>query len=118
MLFRRGSAGFSSIATVPVSSPGRTCVTPPSHIICSPNRFRRSSTSDLDESDVEVDVETHPVDPVTQYDATKARNLMYECEKHVNFARPNDVDDDWEQKILRWLKRSTIMLNAFIEQNR
>jgi len=48
-----------------------------------------------------VDVTTVDDEPQIPYDPIKARNLMGECEKHVNFARWSDVGEDWEERVVR-----------------
>jgi regulatory NSL complex subunit 3 len=35
------------------------------------------------------------------YDIAKAVNVMQECERYVNFARLEEVPDDWEERITR-----------------
>ncbi|XP_050395234.2 KAT8 regulatory NSL complex subunit 3 [Patella vulgata] len=39
--------------------------------------------------------------PPVSVDLTKARGLMSECERHVNFARREECPDDWEENISR-----------------
>ena len=56
-------------------------------------------TTTTDEFD--VDVTTVDDEPQIPYDPIKARNLMGECEKHVNFARWSDVGEDWEERVVR-----------------
>lgn len=36
---------------------------------------------------------------VPSFDQAKARTIMNECETNVNFARLEEVSDDWEEKI-------------------
>ena len=53
------------------------------------------------EPDIPLDVvgvrsQTTPI-----YDMTKARQVMSECEKHISQARPEEGQDDWEEKLNR-----------------
>ena len=47
----------------------------------------------------DVDIETVEPERVPPYDQAKARSLMTECESNVNFARLQDVSEDWEERI-------------------
>lgn len=62
-----------------------------------------------DEDDIEIDIDTPVPDPEINYDPVRARNLMNECEKHVNFARTTDVPEDWEAHILKFVNSSCII---------
>jgi len=45
---------------------------------------------------------------VPSFDQVKARSIMNECETNVNFARLEEVSDDWEEKIAS--ARSVILI--------
>jgi len=57
-----------------------------------------------DEESVEVDVVSLSPEPDLHCDLEKARAAMNECETHVNFARPTEVDDNWEEQIVKYAK--------------
>ena len=40
--------------------------------------------------------------PRVPYDPPKAKNLMVECEKNVNFARMTEAPDNWEENIVKY----------------
>jgi len=49
----------------------------------------------------EIDVKSVDRDVLHVYDEMKARNLMTECQRNVNFARIEEVPEEWEEKISR-----------------
>ena len=55
-------------------------------------------------NDEEIDVVSEPLTPVPPYDITKVRQLMQECETHVNFVRREEVmdADEWEDRVSRY----------------
>lgn len=59
-----------------------------------------------DECDGEIDVESVEPEPEKRvaYDVQVAKDLMNECEKYVEFARASDTGDDWERKVLRYVR--------------
>lgn len=54
-------------------------------------------------SDEDIEVDVLGVGPQTPlpYDINKARNVMHECERHVNLVRIEEGADDWEDKVTR-----------------
>ena len=53
-------------------------------------------------SDEVIDVESVGETKAAPYDATKARQLMEECERQVDVVRTNCVDDsDWEESVCK-----------------
>ena len=54
-------------------------------------------------SDEDLEVDVLGVGPQTPlpYDINKARNVMHECERHVNLVRIEEGADDWEDKVTR-----------------
>lgn len=46
-----------------------------------------------------IDVETTTVKPPLLSDLTKTRNLMNECERHVNLIYPDEGTEDYEEHI-------------------
>lgn len=55
-----------------------------------------------------IDVVDAPAKPHPSYDMAKARSLMHECDRHVNFARMEECPDDWEEQISRFKQTSVI----------
>ncbi len=53
------------------------------------------------DEDLEVDVVNTGPQPPLPYDINKARNVMYECERHGNLVRLEEGADDWEDKVTR-----------------
>lgn len=51
----------------------------------------------------EIDVEGDDDTKITPYDAGKAKSVMTECDRHAMFARSEDVSDDWEERISRYI---------------
>ncbi len=51
--------------------------------------------------DIEVDVDSVPSQAPLHYDINKARNVMQECERHVNLVRMDEGAEDWEDKVTR-----------------
>lgn len=75
----------------------------PLRMLFTPKQPRPSATSLEQPQTQSVDepidvVETSPA-PCMPFDASKARTLMTECERHASFARPEDQLEDWEEKI-------------------
>lgn len=54
-----------------------------------------------EDENVDVDVVTVGPGPQLPYDLEKAKVAMNECETHVNFARPTDVPENWEELIVK-----------------
>lgn len=50
----------------------------------------------------DIDVEEVTQAPTLHFDVAKARTLMNECERHASFARPDDQQEDWEEKLSKW----------------
>ena len=40
---------------------------------------------------------------VAPYDIAKARSVMNECERHVNFARLEELPEDWDEKAHKYV---------------
>ena len=49
-------------------------------------------------TDKVVDVVSYAPQNIAPYDIAKARSVMNECERHVNFARLEELPDDWEER--------------------
>lgn len=85
------------------------------------NTFRmgalKNSSDFRDESDIEIDVDgVDGVESETEnpfpYDFYKARDVMNECEKYVEFARDNDTGDNWESKVLRYCEMENLKCSS------
>lgn len=50
-----------------------------------------------------IDVVSVPSTPTPIYDSEKAKTLMEECERHASFARVDDGEDDWEEKVSKYV---------------
>lgn len=48
-----------------------------------------------------IDVESEPQTPTILYNVEKAKNLMEENQKYALNARPDQSEEDWEEKISR-----------------
>lgn len=51
-----------------------------------------------------VDVEAVTPEPSTIYDEIKAKQQMEECEKYASCARVEEVDENWEESISKYVK--------------
>ena len=70
---------------------------------------------DLSSDDV-IDVESVGETKAAPYDATKARQLMEECERQVDVVRTNCVDDsDWEESICKSVHGSAHARNRYVK---
>lgn len=76
-------------------------------ILCSKYECSFSFSSDHEI----IDVVDAPAKPHPSYDMAKARSLMHECDRHVNFARMEECPDDWEEQISRF-KQTSVILQA------
>lgn len=76
-------------------------------ILCSKHKCSFSFSSDHEI----IDVVDAPAKPHPSYDMAKARSLMHECDRHVNFARMEECPDDWEEQISRF-KQTSVILQA------
>lgn len=76
-------------------------------ILCSKYKCSFSFSSDHEI----IDVVDAPAKPHPSYDMAKARSLMHECDRHVNFARMEECPDDWEEQISRF-KQTSVILQA------
>ncbi len=48
-----------------------------------------------------MDVDGIPSQAPLHYDINKARNVMQECERHVNLVRMDEGAEDWEDRVTR-----------------
>ena len=55
------------------------------------------------DEDQTVDVEATTVKSPLLSDLTKTRNLMNECERHVNLIYPDEGAEDYEEHISKWV---------------
>ncbi len=53
------------------------------------------------DGDAEIDVVGAGPPSAIPYDINKARSVMNECERHVNFARMEEGPEDWEERVTR-----------------
>ncbi|XP_062578342.1 KAT8 regulatory NSL complex subunit 3-like isoform X1 [Saccostrea cucullata] len=65
-------------------------------------RVPRNQTAENSNEHEIIDVVDTPSKPPPPYDMAKARSLMHECDRHVNFARMEECPDDWEEHITRF----------------
>ncbi|KAJ8317336.1 hypothetical protein KUTeg_005240 [Tegillarca granosa] len=67
--------------------------------------------------DVIVDVDSVATSSPPPYDMAKARSLMHECDRHVNFARMEDSSEDWEDRITRtgWTLQQNRLFNKVMK---
>lgn len=56
-------------------------------------------TSQSNEPEGDIDVETVPQPMPLPYDVNKGRQVMTECERNINFARMEEIHDEWEERI-------------------
>ncbi|XP_037787972.1 KAT8 regulatory NSL complex subunit 3-like isoform X4 [Penaeus monodon] len=94
------------------------------------SRQNRSSHSSYDEI-IDVDSEPSPPPPLP-YDLNKAQQVMSECERHVVFARldqikaevphqekevPEEEEEDWEEKIpkIGWTEPQMALFNKVVQ---
>ncbi|CAG7819388.1 unnamed protein product [Allacma fusca] len=65
----------------------------------------------------DIDVCTPDDDPKIPYDHGKARQLMKECEKNVNFARIHDVSENWEEDVnkIGWTKSQRRLFKKMVQ---
>ena len=57
--------------------------------------------NNFSDTDDVIDVESEDPPPVCTYDVNKALTVMNECHINANFARIEDIGEDWEEKIQR-----------------
>jgi hypothetical protein len=68
--------------------------------------------------DVDVDVESVDKPEILPYDQQRARLLMAECERNVNFARTKEIpDDSWEDAMNRdhWTPAQVRLFNRVVK---
>jgi len=66
----------------------------------------------------DIDIESVDSSKVLPYDQEKARLLMTECERNVNFARIEEIADEaWEEKVNRegWSATQTRLFNRIVK---
>ncbi|CAH1782725.1 unnamed protein product [Owenia fusiformis] len=82
-------------------------------------KFPRNQTAErmMAEPNTNIDVVNMPAHPPVPYDQQKARNVMNECERHVNFARMEEVSDDWEDQITKtgWTIQQNRLFNKVMK---
>nr|XP_022339317.1 KAT8 regulatory NSL complex subunit 3-like isoform X1 [Crassostrea virginica] len=69
-------------------------------------RIPRNQTAENSNDHEIIDIVDVPSKPLPPYDMAKARSLMHECDRHVNFARMEECPDDWEEHISRFKQTS------------
>jgi hypothetical protein len=72
-----------------------------------------------EDSDGDLEIDVEEVEPETQvpYEATKAKNLMMQCEKHAAIMKSGDADDKWESQIMRYDKGNIVNIVMTVEGN-
>ncbi|KAL3865186.1 hypothetical protein ACJMK2_006802 [Sinanodonta woodiana] len=82
-------------------------------------KFPRNQTLEqsMPEPDLPLDVVNVAARPGPLYDVTKARTLMNECERHVNFARMEESPEDWEDHLNRsgWATQQNRLFNKVMK---
>lgn len=80
-------------------------------------RVPRNQTAENSNDHEIIDVVDAPAKPHPSYDMAKARSLMHECDRHVNFARMEECPDDWEEQISRtgWTLQQNRLFNKIIK---
>ncbi|XP_006824252.1 uncharacterized protein LOC100372400 [Saccoglossus kowalevskii] len=83
-------------------------------------RLRVEKTRSI-EPDVAIDVVGIAKSPGMPYDSSKARSVMNECERHVNFARttPDEGPEDWEESVaalrIGWTAQQNKLFNKVVK---
>ncbi|XP_033126456.1 KAT8 regulatory NSL complex subunit 3-like [Anneissia japonica] len=86
-----------------------------------PRTLRLRNDRTIIESDTNVDVVKLVAPNPTAYDVVKARSVMNECDRHVNFARAGMqqpiTDENWEEKLNRtgWTSGQNKLFNKIIK---
>lgn len=80
-------------------------------------RVPRNQTAENSNDHEVIDIVDAPAKPTPSYDMAKARSLMHECDRHVNFARMEECPDDWEEHISRtgWTLQQNRLFNKIIK---
>ncbi|KAK3610444.1 hypothetical protein CHS0354_016623 [Potamilus streckersoni] len=82
-------------------------------------KFPRNHTLEqsMPEPDLPLEVVNVAAKPGPLYDVTKARTLMNECERHVNFARMEESPEDWEDHLNRsgWATQQNRLFNKVMK---
>ncbi|KAK3095377.1 hypothetical protein FSP39_013964 [Pinctada imbricata] len=80
-------------------------------------RPQRNQTAENSNSMDIIAIDDTPSSQQPPYDIAKARSLMHECDRHVNFARMEDCPDDWEDHITRtgWTIQQNRLFNKVIK---
>ncbi|XP_023933273.1 KAT8 regulatory NSL complex subunit 3 [Lingula anatina] len=81
-------------------------------------KFQRGQNAEQHVSgDMQVDVVNPSFQSAPIYDPVKARSVMNECERHVNFARMEEKPGDWEDTVTRtgWTLQQNKLFNKVIK---
>ncbi|XP_077991927.1 uncharacterized protein LOC144446096 isoform X2 [Glandiceps talaboti] len=93
----------------------------PARTLFVPRTLRYQHEKGLIEPDIGADVLSTPKVPTLPYDGSKARSVMNECERHVNFARstPEDGPEDWEENVsalrIGWTAQQNKLFNKVVK---
>ncbi|XP_066278859.1 KAT8 regulatory NSL complex subunit 3-like isoform X2 [Branchiostoma lanceolatum] len=94
----------------------------PARTLFVPKNVRHQQNEPVNtKAEIPVDVVGAPKAVAVPYDGVKARSVMNECERHVNFARTDSVeppnDDDWEERLTRtgWTPAQNKLFNKVLK---
>ncbi|XP_019635666.1 PREDICTED: KAT8 regulatory NSL complex subunit 3-like isoform X2 [Branchiostoma belcheri] len=94
----------------------------PARTLFVPKNIRHQQNEPINtKAEIPVDVVGAPKPVAVPYDGVKARSVMNECERHVNFARTDSVeppnDDDWEERLTRtgWTPAQNKLFNKVLK---
>ncbi|XP_035675290.1 KAT8 regulatory NSL complex subunit 3-like [Branchiostoma floridae] len=94
----------------------------PARTLFVPKNIRHQQNDPINtKAEIPVDVVGAPKPVAVPYDGVKARSVMNECERHVNFARTDSVeppnDDDWEERLTRtgWTPAQNKLFNKVLK---
>lgn len=118
MLDHSYSKMWSSHPGASHAQPAKMLFVPKTLRVSKPDRLYSSTSNDIN---VTVDQAEDSKSFTVPYDINRARLVMNECERHVNFARanPNDErsDEDWEEKLSRvgWTPAQTKLFSKILK---